>query len=121
LAKRSAIQADVAQAEARLRSGRAFLVDAVGAAWTSACAGDAISLAQRALLRTAATHATRESATAVDIAYEGGGGTAVYATSPLQRYFRDVHVVTQHMMVAPATYELAGRVLLGVPTDTSML
>ena len=121
LAQRSAVQADVAQAEARLRSGRAFLLDAVGAAWTSACAGDAISLEQRALLRTAATHATREAAATVDLAYEAGGGTSVYATSPLQRHFRDVHVVTQHVMVAPATYELAGRVLLGIPTDTSML
>jgi alkylation response protein AidB-like acyl-CoA dehydrogenase len=121
LAQRSAVQADVAQAEARLRAGRSFLLDAVGAAWTSAGAGDAISLEQRALLRTAATHATREAAAAVDLAYEAGGGTSVYATSPLQRHFRDVHVVTQHVMVAPPTYELAGRVLLGMPTDTTML
>jgi len=121
LAQRGAVQADVARAEARLRSGRAFLLDAVGAAWTSARAGDAISLDQRALLRTAATHATREAATAVDIAYDAGGGTSVYATSPLQRHFRDVHVVTQHVMVAPATFELAGRVLLGIPTDTALL
>ena len=45
----------------------------------------------------------------------------MYATSPLQRHFRDVHVVTQHVMVAPATFELAGRVLLGIPTDTALL
>jgi alkylation response protein AidB-like acyl-CoA dehydrogenase len=121
LAQRSAVQADVAKAEARLRSGRAFLLDAVGTAWTVARTGDAISLEQRALLRTAATHATREAAAAVDLAYEAGGGTSVYATSPLQRHFRDVHVVTQHVMVAPATYELAGRVLLGIPTDTTLL
>jgi hypothetical protein len=29
--------------------------------------------------------------------------------------------VTQHMMVAPPTLELVGRVLLGVDTDTAML
>jgi alkylation response protein AidB-like acyl-CoA dehydrogenase len=121
LAQRGAVQAEVAQAEARLRAGRAFLLDAVGAAWASACAGDAISLEQRALLRTAATHATREAAAAVDRAYEAGGGTSIYASSPLQRHFRDVHVVTQHVMVAPPTYELAGRVLLGIPTDTTLL
>ena len=73
------------------------------------------------MLRTAATHATREAAGAVDLVYEAGGGTSIYASSPLQRHYRDVHVVTHHVMVAPATYELAGRVLLGIPTDTALL
>ena len=53
--------------------------------------------------------------------YGLGGGTSVYRTSPLQRGFRDVHVVTQHMMVAPATWELVGRTLLGVKGDLSLL
>jgi len=75
----------------------------------------------RGRLRLAATHATTAAAGAVDVAYTLGGGTAVYAESPLQRAFRDVHVVTQHMMVAPASWELAGRVLLGLETDTTML
>ena len=53
--------------------------------------------------------------------YQAAGSTAIYEMSPLQRYFRDVHVVTQHRAVAPATLELAGRMLLGLDTDTSML
>ena len=53
--------------------------------------------------------------------YEAGGGSAIYDTNPLQRRFRDVHVATQHMMVAPAIWELSGRLLLGVPTDTLQL
>jgi hypothetical protein len=32
-----------------------------------------------------------------------------------------VHVVTQHMMVGPPTWELAGRLLLGLDADTSQL
>jgi hypothetical protein len=32
-----------------------------------------------------------------------------------------VHVATQHIMVAPATLELAGRILLGLEADTAML
>jgi hypothetical protein len=53
--------------------------------------------------------------------YEAGGGTSIYATSPLQRHFRDVHVLTQHMMVAPPVYELTGRLFLGLDTDVSTL
>ena len=41
--------------------------------------------------------------------------------STLQRCFRDIHVLTQHTMVAPATYELTGRLLLGLDAETSML
>ena len=53
--------------------------------------------------------------------YDLGGGTSVYRSSPLQRFFRDVHVATQHMMVATGTLELTGRLLLGVETDISQL
>ena len=121
LAERSAIQSAVAEAEATLRSARAFLFEAIEDAWEAATKEGKIDLERRALLRVAATYATRSSAAAVDRMYEAGGGSSIYRTSPLQRRFRDVHTATQHMMVAPPTYELAGRVMLGVETDTSQL
>jgi hypothetical protein len=34
---------------------------------------------------------------------------------------RDGHVATQHMLVAPATWELGGRLLLGLETDVTQL
>jgi alkylation response protein AidB-like acyl-CoA dehydrogenase len=120
LAERPVVQVQVSEAEAAVGAARAFLHDEVARAWDAACAG-AIALDQRARLRLAATHATTSAARAVDAMYNAGGGTAIYATSPLQRCFRDVHVVTQHMMVAPATYELVGRMLLGLDTDSAML
>jgi alkylation response protein AidB-like acyl-CoA dehydrogenase len=121
LVERPVVQAQIAEAEAAAGAARAFLREVIDEAWTTARAAGAIPIALRGRLRLAATHATTASARAVDVAYTAGGGTAVYAESPLQRAFRDIHVVTQHMMVAPATWELAGRVLLGVDTDTTML
>ena len=121
LAERAVVQMQVAEAEAALRSARAFLLESIGNAWETARSHGAISLQQRVLLRLAATHATTNAAKVVDLMYNAWGGTSVYATSPLQRRFRDIHVVTQHMMVAQPTYELAGRVLLGIDTDTTML
>jgi alkylation response protein AidB-like acyl-CoA dehydrogenase len=121
VAERPATQADVARAEAELGSARAFLLEAAGEAYDAARTRDEITTAQRGSIRLAATHAAIASARAVDLMYNAGGGTSIYATNPLQRHFRDVHVVTQHMMVQPATFELTGRLLLGLETDVSML
>lgn len=117
LAERAQAQADLARTEASLRAARAFMQDAVGQAWRSACAGDTLSIETRAALRLAATHATRTSAEATRAMYDLGGGSSVFLSSPLQRRFRDGHTGTQHMMVAPPTYELVGRLLMGLPTD----
>lgn len=121
LGERGVVQMQVAQAEAALQSSRAWLRHSVDEAWESARTSGVIPVEQRATLRLAATEATTRATRAVDLMYEAGGGTAIYATSPLQRCFRDVHVVTQHAMVAQSTYELTGRLLLGLDTDSAML
>ena len=121
LAERASVQSGVAQAEARVRSARAFLYEALAAAWAEASAGERVALERRRDLRLATTHAVRASAEAVDAMYQLGGGSSVYRRSRLQRCFRDVHVVTQHMMVGPPTLELTGRLLLGVEADTTQL
>jgi alkylation response protein AidB-like acyl-CoA dehydrogenase len=72
-------------------------------------------------LRLAATHAVRASAEIARSMYDLGGGTAIYEDSPLQRRFRDAHAATAHFQVNPATWELAGRLLLGLPTRTAQL
>jgi indole-3-acetate monooxygenase len=53
--------------------------------------------------------------------YTAAGGTAVFASSPLQRCLRDVHAITQHVFAAPPTYEMIGKILLGVEPDDFML
>jgi indole-3-acetate monooxygenase len=121
LAERPVTQTRLAQAEATLLSARSFLYDAIASAWDSAEASGEVSIEQRAALRLAATHATAASAAAVDTAYDLGGGTAIYDTSPLQKRFRDVHAATQHMLIGPSTWELTGRLMLGLPTDTAQL
>ncbi len=121
IAHRELIQMAVAQAEAKVRSARALLHERIEAAEAETDLGEALSLHARALLRIAACNAATESAAAVDLVYTAAGGTSIYATSPLQRCFRDVHVTTQHAMVSSTMATLAGRVLLGVETDASAL
>lgn len=121
LATRASTQIHIARAEAHVRSARAWLIDTIETAWQSASHSGKISIGERRDIRLATTHATHAAAKAVDLMYNLGGGTSVYRKSPLQRQFRDVHVATQHMMVAEPTLELAGRLFLDMPTNTAML
>ncbi|APR81748.1 Hypothetical protein A7982_07097 [Minicystis rosea] len=121
LAHRELVQVHVAEAEAAVRAARAFLFEATAEVTAVAEAQGEITEKERALLRLAATHATRSAAQAVDRMYHAGGGTSIYTTSPLQRHFRDVHVATQHVMVAEATYGMVGKVLLGLGGEAGML
>jgi alkylation response protein AidB-like acyl-CoA dehydrogenase len=120
-AERPTVQADYAKAEALLTGARALLFETLERAWDAANRDGEVTLDTRARLRLAATNMVRTAADVTRIAYDLGGGSALYLESPLQRRFRDAHAMTQHMMVQPATYEMAGRVLLGLPTDVSML
>lgn len=121
LAERADAQARVARAQAALDAARALAGEKVDAAWQAATGSGEVSVALRAGLRLAATHAIGAARDVTDAMYELGGGSAIYDTHPLQRHLRDVHVATQHMLVAPSTWELAGRQLLGQPLDASQL
>jgi alkylation response protein AidB-like acyl-CoA dehydrogenase len=121
VAERSTVQAEVARAEASLRAARAGLYEAITVAWDAAIAEGVMPVAARTGLRLAATHATAVGAQVTHTAYLLGGGTAIYGTSPLQRRYRDANVATQHMLVAAATWELTGRLLLGLETDVTQL
>lgn len=121
LAERPVVQAQVAKAEAGRRAARALVREVVEEAWEAATEGDELTGEHKRSLRLAATDATRRSAAAVDLMYDAGGGSSIHESSALQRVFRDVHVATQHGMVAERTYEVLGRMALGLPTDTSTL
>lgn len=121
LAHRAYVQSAVSEAEAALRSAKALMREAVNDAWAVAQQGEPLTVEHRALLRLATTNASKQATLAVDLMYNAAGGSSVFKASPLSRIFRDAHVATQHIMVGPATYELVGRVMLGMDTDTSAL
>lgn len=121
LAQSSLAQVDIARAEAAIRSARAFLHESVGEAWERVQQGDRVGLETRLRARLAATHAGEQACAAVDLCYKAGGGSAVYATSPLQRCFRDVHTASAHVMVGSRVYETIGRHRFGLEIDKSSL
>ena len=121
LSQSGMVQAEVAKAEATLRSARAFLFDELARAWDAAQQGDRIDVATRARIRLACVHAAESAATATDVVYTLAGGTSVFESSPLQRCLRDAHVATQHLMVSPRLYETLGRLFVGIDIDAGTL
>jgi indole-3-acetate monooxygenase len=121
IAEAGVTQLQVARAEALVGSARAYLLEKLDAVWQTVQAGDSATLQQRAALRLAATNATAACVEAVQICYRLGGGDSVYESSPLQRCLRDMNAVTQHIATAPGTFEVAGRVLLGLDPGTPMV
>lgn len=115
------IQSEVGRAEARLRASRAFLREAVREIWDAVVATGAVTLEQRAVLRLATTDGIRTAVSIVDMVYNMAGATAAYESSPIQRHFQDVHVMSQHLQARLAHYELVGRHWLGLKIDESRL
>ena len=120
LAERATVQADVARAEALYLSGRALLYDSVAQSWEAAQDGRELSVREIAVLRLARTHAVQAAVQAIDLMYTDAGGAAIYTRNPLERCFRDIHTVTQHVSMNPANYEVSGRVLLGLDPDREL-
>ena len=120
LRDQSMIQVNVGQAEAALRSGRAFLMETVRDIWSEATAGE-VTLEQRAILRLATTHGIRLAAQVIDTVYAAAGATAAYEGNLIQRHFQDIHVITQHLQGRLAHYELVGRHWLGLSVDDARL
>lgn len=110
-------QTRLAQAEALVGSARLFLFDTISRLWNDAIAERGVTMPARAHVRLASWHAVTSATQAVDLVYLTGGATSLYATSPLERAFRDVHAMTQHIAVHPRTMETAGRVLFGLEPE----
>jgi alkylation response protein AidB-like acyl-CoA dehydrogenase len=120
LREQSMVQVSVGQCEAWLRSGRAFLMEAVRDIWEAATRS-AVTLEHRAALRVATTHGIRLAAQIIDTVYNASGATAAYDGNLIQRHFQDIHVITQHLQGRLAHYELVGRYWLGLPIDEGRL
>ena len=108
------VQESVARAETLLGSARAYLFDVVGDMWRTLVAGDALSANQQARFLTMYAHVVGTCVEATQLVFKASGGTAVYQGGGLDRCMRDLLTMNQHLMGSLRTYELSGRLLLGL-------
>ncbi len=114
------VRTAVARADALLGGARGYVFDAVGDLWEALERGDPPSLRQRARFRLALADVGQKCTEVVDLMYQTGGGSSVYATSPLDRLLRDAHTMNQHMVHSPSVFEVAGGMLLGLEPSQPM-
>jgi|RhiMetdeSRZDD1v2_1073273.scaffolds.fasta_scaffold23211_4 alkylation response protein AidB-like acyl-CoA dehydrogenase len=115
LRERLTVQERVAKAEAAVRSARAFLYEMVYEVWGTIEQGTPLTERQIALFRLANMHTVAAGARAVDLIYHAAGTSGIFTTNLLERFFRDIHVASQHRCASPEELYQAGRVLLGLP------
>ncbi len=120
MARNNAVQKDIGMMEAKLSGARAFLHEAIVAAYDAAVAGD-LTLDHRMRLRLATTFAMNE-ATDVSVAcYRGAGTTAILNDAPFERRLRDALSVSQHLQAMPAHLEMVGRHIIGTEQTPQFL
>ena len=80
--------------------------------WAGAKANLSLTVEERIAVRLASTHAIREAAKVVDIAYALCGSSAIFASGPILRRFQDVHTITQQVQGRLSHYDTAGQYYL---------
>jgi indole-3-acetate monooxygenase len=108
------VQEAVGRAETLLAAARAHYFEVMGDLWATLLHGRQPSERQVALFTSAYTHVVGVCVDVVRLVYKAAGGTAVYQKGPLDRCLRDVLTMNQHAIGTSRTWEMAGRLLLGL-------
>jgi indole-3-acetate monooxygenase len=108
------IQEAVGRAETMLTAARAHLFEVIGDLWSTLVGGNEPTPVQIARFTTLHTYVVGVCVDVVQLVFKAAGGTAVYQKGSLDRCLRDVLTMNQHVLGTMRTYEMAGRLLLGI-------
>jgi len=121
LAERVPAQVAVGEAEGLYIAAHAALMASVDATWARGVAGEPFDNETLARHRLGSVTATRLAAQAVDLLHDAAGMNAVARDTVLERCWRDIHTMTQHIILSPARFEVAGRVLMGLDPGSPVI
>jgi alkylation response protein AidB-like acyl-CoA dehydrogenase len=115
------VQMGLAQADIRVRSARAWLLQSLAEIWKRIQAGSDLTIEDRIVIRGASTNAIHSAREAVDYTYNAAGATAIFHSHPLERRFRDIHTVTQQLQGRSSHFETVGAWMMGADTDLTWI
>ena len=117
LRNRPVAQMALGKADGVLCSARSFFYETVAEAWARTVAGQASTKQEKAKLLLAAVHLMQSSVEAVDHVCGVSGTSGIYARSPLERAFRDIHTIRHHGFISESRYGTYSQVVLGLEPD----
>ncbi|WP_315833238.1 acyl-CoA dehydrogenase family protein [Bradyrhizobium prioriisuperbiae] len=103
-----------AQAEARYRAARALVYETWRDVSDSCGRGETPSLDQMTMIKLSLRHIHDVISDVGTFAHRAARGASLHNT-PMQRFYRDIHAGTQHILMADQIVEECGRALLGLP------
>jgi alkylation response protein AidB-like acyl-CoA dehydrogenase len=109
------IQSQIGLSEARLQSSRAYVLDTFRRLYDTAARGEGFTHEQRINNRIVTCYAIHQAREVVNFVYHAAGATAIFASNPFERRFRDLHTVTQQGQAHFSNFEALGQTLLGAP------
>jgi alkylation response protein AidB-like acyl-CoA dehydrogenase len=118
LRDREIVQGNYGRADALRRAARAFLIDAMSELMAATVEEGPRLINARAVFRTACTHAAESAVRICDMLAAETGAAAIFETSPIERFVRDVHAAVKHIAMTPNSYVVSGRVALGLDPGT---
>lgn len=121
LRDRASAQRNLARAEALVAASREYLHATVRDAYQEAEDSGGLSVEMKCRAQLAACFAAERCAEAVRLVHESAGSTSFRQESPIERHFRDIHVLTQHASKSMPRYDDVGRLRFGLPTDWFLL
>ncbi len=121
LADNELVHYETAQAVARIRSARAFVLSEVEDIWAATQNAGRLAIGDRIRIRLASTFAIHEAKTAADMLYDAAGASAIFAGADFERRFRDLHSVTQQLQGRKSHFRTVGAFLMGHPADLSVV
>lgn len=115
------IQERVAISHARLEAATAFVRQCLRDGWAQAASGGRHEFRDRVNIRLASTHGIREAAKVAEETYRDAGATAIFASNPFERRFRDIHAAAQQVQAQAVHLQTVGQYLLGLKPSTRFM
>ena len=84
-------------------------------------AGAVFDREARAAARLASVTAVKLCLRAVDLVHDAAGMSAVQTSCAIERCWRDLHTLSQHVILATTRYEVVGRILLGLDPGSPII